>query len=312
MSDINVKLGKKIRIILKKKGLSQEELAFESKTDYSYLNEIEAGKRNPSVKRLEKLAKALKVSVKELFDRAQEQLETNQKYNKRNKTYEYFLSGKVYCGCGAKRVGDGVNGHHYYRCSQRIYKFPIPNKCTYQGVNAKILDEMVWNKLLSLLSNPEIIKDQLERWKKKQSKLKASSNSSVSLGKSALEGLKEEEDRYTQAFGSNIFSFEKYKELMKEVNSKRKAIEDRVEENSKNVGSNFDFEDVDSVCKEVMEDLRNITKEKKQKYMRGMIESIYVKERSSAVVNGYIPLAIQAQNIQYESISRYSWPSKCR
>lgn len=249
---------------------------------------------------------------KELFDRAQEQLETNQKYNKRNKTYEYFLSGKVYCGCGAKRVGDGVNGHHYYRCSQRIYKFPIPNKCTYQGVNAKILDEMVWNKLLSLLSNPEIIKDQLERWKKKQSKMKASSNSSVSLGKSALESLKEEEDRYTQAFGSNIFSFEKYKELMKEVNSKRKAIEDRVEENSKNVGSNFEFEDVDSVCKEVMEDLRNITKEKKQKYMRGMIESIYVKERSSAVVNGYIPLAIQAQNIQYESISRNSRFTKCR
>lgn len=55
-----------------------------------------------------------------------------------------------------------------------------------------------------------------------------------------------------------------------------------------------------------MEDLKNITKEKKQKYMRGMIESIYVRERSSAVVNGYIPLAIQAQNIQYESICRNS------
>lgn len=68
MSDINVKLGKKIRSIRKKKGLSQEELSFESETDYSYLNEIEAGKRNPSVKRLEKLAKALKVSVKELFE----------------------------------------------------------------------------------------------------------------------------------------------------------------------------------------------------------------------------------------------------
>jgi len=68
MSDINVKLGKKIRSIRKKQGLSQEELSFESETDYSYLNEIEAGKRNPSVKRLEKLAKALKVSVKELFE----------------------------------------------------------------------------------------------------------------------------------------------------------------------------------------------------------------------------------------------------
>ena len=68
MSNINEKLGKKIRAIRKAKGISQEDLAFNSKTDYSYLNEIEAGKRNPSVKRIDAIARALKVSIKELFD----------------------------------------------------------------------------------------------------------------------------------------------------------------------------------------------------------------------------------------------------
>lgn len=68
MSNINEKLGKRIREIRKAKKLSQEELAYQSKTDYSYLNEIEAGKRNPSVKRINEIAKALGVSIKDLFD----------------------------------------------------------------------------------------------------------------------------------------------------------------------------------------------------------------------------------------------------
>jgi transcriptional regulator with XRE-family HTH domain len=68
MSTINEKLGKRIKEIRKAQKMSQEELAYQSKTDYSYLNEIEAGKRNPSVKRIDALAKALKVSIRDLFD----------------------------------------------------------------------------------------------------------------------------------------------------------------------------------------------------------------------------------------------------
>lgn len=68
MANINEKLGKKIKAIRKARGMKQEQLAYESKTDYSYLNEIEAGKRNPSVQRIEKIARALKVSIKDLFD----------------------------------------------------------------------------------------------------------------------------------------------------------------------------------------------------------------------------------------------------
>lgn len=68
MADINTKVGKNIRKLRKSVGLNQEDLAYEAKIDYSYLNEIEAGKRNPSVKRLQAIARALKVSIKELFE----------------------------------------------------------------------------------------------------------------------------------------------------------------------------------------------------------------------------------------------------
>lgn len=68
MANINIKLGKKIRAIRRAKKMTQEDLAYESKIDYSYLNEIEAGKRNPSIKRINAIAKALKISVKDLFE----------------------------------------------------------------------------------------------------------------------------------------------------------------------------------------------------------------------------------------------------
>ncbi len=68
MATVNEKLGKRIKELRTQKHMSQEELAFKAKTDYSYLNEIEAGKRNPSVKRVAEIAKVLKVSLKEIFD----------------------------------------------------------------------------------------------------------------------------------------------------------------------------------------------------------------------------------------------------
>lgn len=235
----------------------------------------------------------------ELYERAQNRLKENQLYNKRNKTYNYFLSGKVWCGCGSKRVGDGVNGHHYYRCAQRIYKFPLPDKCTYEGVNAQILDEMVWNNMLKLFTNPDLIKDQFIKWQKKQDKFKVASRHELSQAKHALEVLDEEEDRYIQAFGSKLISFEKYKERIEAVKAKKAAIEEQTKE-AVITEDPMNIDDIELVCKEVMDDLSTITAEKKQKYMRSMIKSIYVKERSEALVNGYLPLYTQAQNIHYE------------
>lgn len=48
--------------------MTQEVLAFKTGNDYSYMSEIEAGKRNPSVKRVAQITKALNISLKDIFD----------------------------------------------------------------------------------------------------------------------------------------------------------------------------------------------------------------------------------------------------
>lgn len=91
------------------------------------------------------------------------------------------------------------------------------------------------------------------------------------------------------------------------VQAKRKTIEAQAKETLVEIQENkISIDNIDTVCKEVMDDLAVITNEKKQNYMRSMIKSIYVKERSEALVNGYIPYYTQAQNIHYESKRRDS------
>lgn len=67
MTDINKDVGLNIRRIREEKGLSQEKLAFQAELHRAYIGQIERGEKNIGLKNLEKIAKALKVSVKDLL-----------------------------------------------------------------------------------------------------------------------------------------------------------------------------------------------------------------------------------------------------
>lgn len=61
-------VGNRIRLLRKKKGLSQEKLALKAGIDRTYLAGIEAGKRNATITSLEKIVIALEISLKDFFD----------------------------------------------------------------------------------------------------------------------------------------------------------------------------------------------------------------------------------------------------
>ena len=65
--DIKQTVGKRIRELRNKLGVSQEELAAMVELDRTYITSVERGKRNISIVNIEKLAIALKVSLAEFF-----------------------------------------------------------------------------------------------------------------------------------------------------------------------------------------------------------------------------------------------------
>lgn len=68
MIDIKKKFGGNMRQARKLKKISQEELAFRAGLHRTYISDVERGHRNVSLENIEKIAKALDVSTKDLLD----------------------------------------------------------------------------------------------------------------------------------------------------------------------------------------------------------------------------------------------------
>ena len=62
------KFGQRVRYLRKEKGLTQEQLSFEIDADNSYIANIENAHRDIPLSRVNKIANALGVTLKELFD----------------------------------------------------------------------------------------------------------------------------------------------------------------------------------------------------------------------------------------------------
>lgn len=66
MQDWRKIVGVNVRRIRKARGLTQEELAFESEIDLTYMGGIERGRRNPSLLVMARIAESLRVKLAEL------------------------------------------------------------------------------------------------------------------------------------------------------------------------------------------------------------------------------------------------------
>lgn len=66
--DIKLKVGQRIRELRKELELSQEALAYKAEVDRTYVTDVESGRRNVSVEILERLIKALEISIAEFFN----------------------------------------------------------------------------------------------------------------------------------------------------------------------------------------------------------------------------------------------------
>ncbi len=68
--DISSYVGPAVRALREQAGFSQEELADRAELDRTYVSGIERGRRNPSVKSLQRVVAALDTSLDSLFIKA--------------------------------------------------------------------------------------------------------------------------------------------------------------------------------------------------------------------------------------------------
>jgi len=63
MDDVRLKIGQRIKDLRDKTNMSQKDLSYIADLDRSYIASIESGKRNVSIVNIEKIVKALNVTL---------------------------------------------------------------------------------------------------------------------------------------------------------------------------------------------------------------------------------------------------------
>lgn len=66
--EIKEEIGKRIKAIREQKAMSQKDLAYSADLDRSYIASVENGARNISIVNIEKITKALHITLADFFD----------------------------------------------------------------------------------------------------------------------------------------------------------------------------------------------------------------------------------------------------
>lgn len=246
---------------------------------------------------------------KELFARTRAQLKTNSSLCPRNKKYEYLLGSKIRCVCGRTRGGVGPQGgkHRYYRCNDRIYSFPLPATCREGAINARIADKLVWSKVAKLMSSPDLIMAQANRWLgAKRNKINGSAGD-LDLIEKEVKKLKEQEDRYNKAYGAGLFSMEKLKEYTVPIRDRINSLEIQMaktkqEENRFNSAIMPNQAEIKEFTKEAIKTLHNLNYEVKRAIMMSVLDKV-IGTQQKLEVYGYLPIT---PNVKFQTISRNS------
>ena len=250
----------------------------------------------------------------DIFIRAQKQLKTNSQFCMRNKVHEYLLSTLVRCTCGNTRAGEGIKSHLYYRCTDRVNRFPLPKECFTPGVNATILDTKVWNEIYNLITDPDKIEEQYSRWNVRIASIQKNHDYiDVDKLKKELDEQKEQEDRFVKAFGAKVISLEQLQTQLADIKLKKSQIIGKLNASHNDTPptqKSIILPDLRQFCDTMKTEIDGLDFKEKQYVVRQLVDTV-VTDGAIASVEGSIPLVIPKENTKnnygQSSISRNCW-----
>lgn len=230
------------------------------------------------------------------FELAQEQVELNKEFATRNTKEIALLQGLVLCGkCGhpfykRNRTYKGKTKGHYYCRSQTDKRL---KKCSSGCIDQYQLDELVYNEVIALVSNPQIIQDELFRRSKETNKEEEIDRQEILL-KKELSKIGSEQDRLLDAYQSGVISLENLRERHQKINSKRldcekemKAIQAMRVEKQVDFGSFFE-----SILNKIKKSSSDLPLKEKQKLVRLLVEKVVVNAQEVTIVHCVSPNAM--------------------
>ena len=106
---------------------------------------------------------------KDLFGLAQERLQSNKRHSPRRTNEPTLLQGMLVCNnCGYAYYRTSTHTSkrklYYYRClGSDNYRFSSGPVCQSRPIRQDYLDELVWQQIVGLLSDPELVRGEIRR-----------------------------------------------------------------------------------------------------------------------------------------------------
>ncbi len=251
-----------------------------------------------------------------LFIRAREQIKANFALCKRNKKNEYLLSGKIRCVCGRTRAGEGPQQgkHLYYRCTDRVLSAPLPRTCQERGLNARIADRLVWDKIAGLMSSPDLLEMYLKRWTNTRKNRAGSAVGDTKVMEKSILKLKEQEERYTKAYGAGLFSIDQLKEYIAPLKEQvaslgLQTVKAKQQEEQVNATDLPNSDEINAFAEESKEALVGLNFGLRREIVTNVIERI-VATQEKLEVSGYLP--ITSNYVRFKTNDRYRRPPQRR
>lgn len=215
------------------------------------------------------------------FDLAKEKLVKNKDFSSRNTHEPSILQGLLVCGmCGhayhkRKRMSGGKN-LTYYNCGFRL----TGGNCTARGIRQDVIDNIVWNHLIDLLKNPQIIEQEIDRRSNENNDKRKIEERRRETGRELLK-INKARDKLLDAYQEgDCLSLEDLRKRLKDLNIRKNLLENELKSldaEEINVKKSAELRGNIDQFTEILNDAgQNLTIKEKQKVARLLLEDIVV------------------------------------
>lgn len=222
----------------------------------------------------------------------QRQLDRNRELSPRNQKLNYLLTGRVFCRqCGRKYYGVPVHGKPYYRCSGRI-RLLSDKRCAGKTINARRLDEAIWEEVDKALKNPRTILAGLEELRG-QVNQESFRESELNRMPRRLRALDREQSQLLQ-WALKGFPEEMVIKENEKINRERAELKERIGELEKQLqqarDSKVDLGRVEEFCQIASQNLLEFGYAERKMALEVFKVKIWL-DTSSATIEGVLPIA---------------------
>ncbi len=242
----------------------------------------------------------------EQFEQVQAKLAQNQSFASRNNTaHPYLLRALVSCGhCQLACTARTVHGRNPYDVcngkNQPVHSHRA-TPCPARYIPAEQLDTLVWQDLCELLTQPDLIRHELNRaqggdWLPQELQARREN-----LRKGRL-SLQHQLDRLTDAYLRAVIPLDEYERRRRELTHKEQALANQEQQLGSEAEHHCELagvaQSIDAFCQRVQHGLVNASFEQKRQLVMLLIDRVIVTD-SEVEIRYVIPTSPEGEQLRF-------------